>query len=93
MECGILGNDSQIVCGSADGSAFIWDLVEEKVIDRLLIGKKNESFFAETVGIYLIKLQFFSAGSGVIQSLTTHPTTDDIIFANKRDFQLWGPPS
>lgn len=38
VECGILGNDSQIVCGSSDGTAFIWDLVEEKVISRLAIG-------------------------------------------------------
>lgn len=38
VECGILSNDSQIVCGSSDGTAFIWDLVEEKVISRLTIG-------------------------------------------------------
>lgn len=70
VECGILSNDSQIICGSAGGDAFIWDLVDEKVIGRLSIGI-----------------------SGVIQSLSTHPTTDDILFANKREFQLWGLPT
>lgn len=32
-------------------------------------------------------------GSGVIQSLATHPTNDDILFANKREFQLWSIPT
>lgn len=41
VECGILSNDSQIVCGSSNGEAFIWDLVDEKVISRLSIGKKE----------------------------------------------------
>lgn len=66
IECGILSNDTQIICGSAVGAAFIWDLVDEKIIGRLAIG------------------------SGVIQSLSTHPTTDNILFANKREFQMWG---
>lgn len=39
IECGILSNDSQIVCGSSNGEAVIWDLVDEKVISRLSIGK------------------------------------------------------
>lgn len=39
IECGILSNDSQIVCGSTNGEAFIWDLVDEKVISQLRIGK------------------------------------------------------
>lgn len=39
IECGILSNDSQIVSGSAEGSAFIWDLVNEKVVNRAQIGK------------------------------------------------------
>lgn len=39
VECGILSNDSQIVCGSSNGEAFIWDLVDEKVISRLSIGE------------------------------------------------------
>lgn len=39
IECGILANDSQIVSGSVSGCAVIWDLVEEKEIARLKIGK------------------------------------------------------
>lgn len=66
VECGILSNDSQIVCGSSNGQAVIWDLVDEKIISTLPIG------------------------SGVVHSLSTHPTTEDIMFANKREFQLWG---
>lgn len=38
VECGILSNDSQIVCGSANGQVFIWDLVDEKVVSKLSIG-------------------------------------------------------
>lgn len=69
IECGILSNDSQIICGSAVGDAFIWDLVEEKIIDRLTIG------------------------TGVIHSLSPHPTNDNLLFANKRQMQLWGTPT
>lgn len=67
IECGILSSDSQIVSGSAEGCAVIWDLVDEKIVKRIQIGR------------------------GVVQSLTTHPTKHDIIFANKREFQLWSP--
>lgn len=44
VECGILSNDSQIVCGSAEGCAFIWDLVEEKIIKTLGIGRNKKHF-------------------------------------------------
>lgn len=43
VECGILSNDSQIVCGSANGQVIIWDLVEEKIISRLTIGENLKS--------------------------------------------------
>lgn len=66
IECGILSNDSQIISGSAEGCAIIWDLVEEKEIGRL------------------------SIGSGVVHSLATHPTKNEIAFANRREFQVWG---
>lgn len=66
IECGILSNDSQIVSGSAEGCAVMWDLVEEKEIGRLPVG------------------------SGVVHSLTTHPTKNEIVFANRREFQVWG---
>lgn len=68
IQCGILSNDSQIVSGSAEGCAIIWDLVNEKIVKRLSIGR------------------------GVVHSLATHPTKSDIIFANKREFQLWALP-
>ncbi|KAG4068551.1 hypothetical protein HA402_004892 [Bradysia odoriphaga] len=29
-------------------------------------------------------------GGGVVHSLTTHPTGNDIVFARKREFQVWG---
>lgn len=66
IECGILSNDSQIIAGSTDGCAIIWDLVDEKEVHRMKIG------------------------SGVIHSLTTHPTRNEIVFAHKREFQMWG---
>lgn len=68
IECGILSNDSQIVSGSAEGCAIVWDLVEEKIVSKLRIG------------------------SGVVHSLTTHPTSQDVVFAMKREFQLWTLP-
>lgn len=40
IECGILSNDSQIVSGSAEGCAIIWDLVDEKEVGRLQIGMR-----------------------------------------------------
>lgn len=40
VECGVLSNDSQIVCGSGDdGHAFVWELVSGKVLKKLNIGK------------------------------------------------------
>lgn len=39
IECGILSNDAHIVCGSSDGHAFVWDLVEGKVLQRVRISK------------------------------------------------------
>lgn len=41
IECGILANDSQIVSGSAEGSAVVWDLVDEKEMCRMKIGEPN----------------------------------------------------
>lgn len=67
IECGILSNDSQIVSGSAEGCAIVWDLVDEKIVNRILVN------------------------TGVVHSLATHPTKNDIVFGCKRDFQLWGP--
>ncbi len=29
-------------------------------------------------------------GGGVVHSLATHPTGNDIVFARKREFQVWG---
>lgn len=39
VECGVLSNDSQIVCGSGSGEAFVWDLVTGNVIKKLSVGK------------------------------------------------------
>lgn len=39
IECGILANDAHIVCGSSDGHALVWDLVEGKVLQRIRISK------------------------------------------------------
>lgn len=66
VECGVLSNDSQIVCGSGDGDAFIWDLVSGNVLKKLHLGK-------------------------VVNSLATHPTTEDVMFASHREIQMWGP--
>lgn len=38
IECGILYNDSQVVSGSAEGSAVVWDLADERELRRLNIG-------------------------------------------------------
>lgn len=43
IECGILSNDSQIVSGSMEGCAIIWDLIEGKEISRLNIGNRKVS--------------------------------------------------
>ena len=67
VECGILSNDSQIVCGSGDGNVFVWDLVSGNVLKNLNVGKV------------------------VVNSLATHPTSQDVIFASHRDIQIWGP--
>lgn len=40
IECGILSNDSQIVSGSAQGSAVVWDLADETEVCRIRIGKR-----------------------------------------------------
>lgn len=66
LECGILASDSQIVSGSAEGAAVVWDLVEEKEVVRLKIG------------------------AGVVHSLATHPTRNEIAFGRHREFQVWG---
>lgn len=34
--------------------------------------------------------RFRVLGSGVVHSLATHPTGNDIVFARKREFQVWG---
>lgn len=68
IECGILSNDSQIISGSTDGCAVIWDLLEGTEVKRLKIG------------------------FDVIHSLANHPTGTDIVFAQKREIQVWGEP-
>lgn len=65
VECGVLSNDSQIICGSGDGNAFVWDLVSGNVLKKLNTGK-------------------------VVNSLATHPSTQDVLFTSHRDIQLWG---
>lgn len=65
VECGVLSNDSQIICGSGDGQAYIWDLVSGNIVKRLNIGR-------------------------VVNSLSTHPTTQDILLSNQQGIQLWG---
>lgn len=39
IECGILAGDSKICSGSAEGSAVIWNLVDEKEVARIEMGK------------------------------------------------------
>lgn len=69
LECGIMSSDSQIVSGSAEGAAVVWDLVEEREVVRLRVG------------------------AGVVHSLCTHPTRDEIAFGRHREFQVWGTMS
>lgn len=66
VECGIIASDSQIVSGSAEGVAVVWDLVEEREVTRLSVGK------------------------GVVHSLATHPTRDEVAFGWHRMFAVWG---
>lgn len=39
IECGILSGDSKICSGSAEGCAIIWDLVDEREVARIQMGK------------------------------------------------------
>lgn len=38
IECGILSSDSQVVSGSIDGSAILWDLIDQKEVSKLRVG-------------------------------------------------------
>lgn len=67
IECGIISNDSRIISGSSEGCAIIWDLVDEKEVERMQVG-----------------------AAGVVHSLTTHPTRNEIVLARRREFQVWG---
>ncbi|XP_055598138.1 WD repeat domain-containing protein 83 [Uranotaenia lowii] len=67
IECAVIDGDSKIISGSAEGSAVIWDLLEEKEVKRLKM-----------------------LDSGVVHSLAPHPTGSDIMFAKKRQVELWG---
>lgn len=49
IECGILASDSQIISGSAEGSAVIWDLVDEKELHRMRIGMRCSIFIYSTI--------------------------------------------
>jgi mitogen-activated protein kinase organizer 1 len=69
IECGVLNNDSQVVTGSTEGYAVVYDLMEGKEAARFPIGRD------------------------VVHSLCTHPTNSDVIFARRREIQLWGEPS
>lgn len=66
IECGVMSNDSQIISGSTEGCAVIWDLLEGNEVTRLKIGHD------------------------VVHSLVTHPLSSDIVFAMKREVQIWG---
>jgi mitogen-activated protein kinase organizer 1 len=68
IECGVMKDDSQIISGTTEGYGMVWDLMEGKEINKLLIGRD------------------------VIHSLCTHPTNSDVIFARRREIQLWGAP-
>lgn len=71
IECGILANDSQIVSGSSEGSAFVWDLLEAKVQQEVFISDarkgvvhsltthptNHEVIFARRGDIYVYGLQ------------------------------------
>lgn len=39
IECGIMSNDSQIISGSTEGCAVIWDLLEGTEVKKLKIGR------------------------------------------------------
>uniref|UniRef100_A0A1I8NL64 WD repeat domain-containing protein 83 n=1 Tax=Musca domestica TaxID=7370 RepID=A0A1I8NL64_MUSDO len=66
VECGIMSNDAHIISGSSNGSAYVWDLLEGKVLQNLEISKtggvvhslathpkNNEIIFARRRDIYV----------------------------------------
>lgn len=67
IECGVISSDQQIISGSTEGVAHVWDLLEGKEVATLKLGNQ------------------------VVHSLTTHPTSHEVIFARKQEIQLWGP--
>ncbi|XP_055640466.1 WD repeat domain-containing protein 83 [Toxorhynchites rutilus septentrionalis] len=69
IECGTVRNDSNIISGSSEGCAVIWDLLEATELRRLKMD------------------------TGVVHSLSIHPTGSDILFAKKRNIELWGDTS
>ncbi|XP_058814991.1 WD repeat domain-containing protein 83 [Topomyia yanbarensis] len=69
IECGVIQSDSNIISGSSEGCALIWDLLEGTELRRLQMN------------------------SGVVHSLSTHPTGTDILFAIKGRIEVWGHPS
>lgn len=53
IECGILSNDAQIVTGSSDGDAFVYDLLDGKVLQRIRISKQVKlNFMISYIYIY-----------------------------------------
>ncbi|XP_037927468.1 WD repeat domain-containing protein 83 [Teleopsis dalmanni] len=67
IECGIMPNDKQILCGSDNGEVFLWDLLTGKVLQRIRI----------------------SSNGGIINSLDTHPSAEQIVFARRRDIYVY----
>ncbi|XP_030383716.1 WD repeat domain-containing protein 83 isoform X1 [Scaptodrosophila lebanonensis] len=66
IECGIMASDAQVVAGSSEGCAYVWDLLEGKVVQRITISdnggvvhslathpKRQELLFARRRDIYV----------------------------------------
>ncbi|XP_017858829.1 PREDICTED: WD repeat domain-containing protein 83 [Drosophila arizonae] len=66
IECGILADDAHLVSGSSDGDAYVWDLLETKVLQRIRISdnggvlhslathpKRQEMLFARRRDMYV----------------------------------------
>ncbi|XP_054744537.1 WD repeat domain-containing protein 83 isoform X2 [Anastrepha obliqua] len=67
IECGIMANDAQIISGTSEGCAIVWDLLDGKILQH-------------------IKL---SSNGGVVNSLDTHPSENELVLARRRDIYVY----
>ncbi|KAH8271830.1 hypothetical protein KR044_007304 [Drosophila immigrans] len=86
IECGILQSDAHIVAGSSEGYAYVWDLVEAKVLQRIRI---STWLFLVLKAIFCNSILLLGDNGGVVHSLATHPKRQELLFARRRDMYVF----